>query len=244
MKTFLLILFSLCWGLSSNSQEKNVYNYFVQVIKTPDSNTKIEINKKGDTVLVAYYNTQDLINRTNQEFVKVYKGTPFFKNGWYKGALLTDNGASLNFTMAYNVQKDEVYMVNNPTESAVSIKPIGFSMEGHTFRQFKDRYYESIYEGKSLILKEHQCLLQLNRPIQKTGYESEGGENEYEGEFIKSVKYYLINEGKFKEIPLSKRIFRLFGEHGKTVEAFAKTKELSPNNEGSLIALFKYFESL
>lgn len=94
MKTFLLILFSLCWGLSSNSQEKNVYNYFVQVIKTPDSNTKIEINKKGDTVLVAYYNTQDLINRTNQEFVKVYKGTPFFKNGWYKGALLTNNGAS------------------------------------------------------------------------------------------------------------------------------------------------------
>ncbi|MBV5280616.1 MAG: hypothetical protein J0651_05110, partial [Actinobacteria bacterium] len=42
----------------------------------------------------------------------VYKGTPFFKNGWYKGVLLTDNGASLNFTMAYNVQKDEVYMVS------------------------------------------------------------------------------------------------------------------------------------
>lgn len=90
-----------------------------------------------------------------------YENTPFFKNGCFKGVLLTDNGASLNFTM-----------------------------------------------------------------------------------FIKSVKYYLINEGRFKEVPLNKRIFKLFGEHGKTVEVYAKANELSPSKEGNIIALFKYFDSL
>jgi hypothetical protein len=244
MKTYLLFIFFLCLGFPSNSQDKSGYNYFVQDIKTPDNSTQIEINTKGDTVLVAYYKINNLISRSNQEFTKVYKGTPFFRNGWYKGVMRTDNGASLNFTMAYNIQKDEVYLVNDPTQEAKSIKPTEFEMEGHTFKQFKDRYYEFIYEGKSLIMKEYQCILQLNSSAQKTGYEPEGGASEYEGEFLKSAKYYLKNENKLKEIPLNKRVFKLFGEHSKTVEAYAKSNELRPNKEGGLLAIFKYFDSL
>lgn len=85
MKTYLFFIFFICLGFSSNSQDKSGYNYFVQDIKTPDNSTQIEINQKGDTVLVAYYKINNLISRSNQEFTKVYKGTPFLEMVGTKG---------------------------------------------------------------------------------------------------------------------------------------------------------------
>lgn len=244
MKTYLLFIFIICLGFSSNSQEKSGYNYFVQDIKTPDNSTQIEINKKGDTVLVAYYKVNNLISRSNQDFTKVYKGTPFFRNGWYKGVLRTDNGASLNFTMAYNIQKEEVYLASIPGQDATVMRPQSFTLLGHTFRQYKNQYYEVIYEGGSQLWKEYQCTLHLSKSGQRTGYEAEGGVNEYDGEFVKSVKYYLKEEDRLKEIPSKNRLFKLFGDKSADVKNYAKNAKLNLSAEHSLVTIFRFYDSL
>ncbi len=238
------LLFLLFLGQWVCAQEKKLYSYFVPQTKTADSDNHIEVNKKGDTVLVAHYRAIDALNKTNNEFTKVYKGTPFFKNGWYKGFIVESNGHQSDCIMEYNIQQGFVYLVTDTLLDATQMRPPEFSLEQHIFKLFKNEYFEPIYEGKNVILKEYQCLLQSNRPVQRTGYETEGGENEYEGEFIKSVKYYLKNGAKLKAIPTGRKIFKLFGNQGKTVESYAKSRNLNPEKEADLIDIFKYFDSL
>jgi hypothetical protein len=245
MKTILIVfLLILCRLLETVAQEKKLYSYFVPQTKTADSDNHIEVNQKGDTVLVAHYRAIDALNKTNNEFTKVYKGTPFFMNGWYKGFVEEKNGHQSEFVMAYNIQKGLVYLVTDPLMEATQMRPPLFSMKQHTFKLFKNEYFEPIYEGKTVILKEYQCMLKSNRPTQRTGYETEGGESEYEGEFVKSVKYYLQNGDVLKAIPIGKRIFKLFGNQAKMVEAYAQSNRLNPEKEAELIAIFKYFDAL
>jgi hypothetical protein len=244
MKTTILTLLLLGCDLRMAAQEKKLYSYFVPETKTPDSATRIEVNQKGDTVLIASYRTLDAINKTNNEFTKVYKGTPFFKNGWYKGFILENNGRQSDFLMAYNLQKEVVYLVTDPLLEATVMKPPTFWLEGHTFKLIKGRYFEPIYEGKTMILKDYQCLLQPSRATQRTGYETEGGDNEYEGEFVKFVKYYLVIGDKWREVTTGKRFYKLFGNQAEIIETYVKLNALNPNKEKDLSMIFKYFEAL
>ncbi|NBB19041.1 hypothetical protein GVN20_06710 [Runella sp. CRIBMP] len=235
-------LFFLCFW--AKAQENKPYNYIVPESKIADSDHTIEVNKKGDTVFIAHYKGQDLINRSNQDFVRTYKGTPFFKNGWYRGKVQTGTGMEWEFVMAYNIQKEEVYLSNNPNMEATVMRPVSFTMAGHTFRQYKNQYYEVIYEGGSQIWKEYGCTLVFSKSGQRTGYEAEGGVNEYDGEFVKTVKYYLKEGDKLREIPSKNRLFKLFGAKSNDVKNYAKTKGLNLSKETNLVSLFRYYDSL
>lgn len=241
MKKTVITFFVLGYSLSVAAQEKKLYSYFVPEIKTPDNATRIEINPKGDTVLIASYRTIDAINKTNNEFTKIYKGTPFFKNGWYKGFIVENNGRESGFLMAYNLQKKVIYLVTDPLLEATPMKPQTFWLEGHTFKLIKGKYFEPIYEGNSIILKEYQCLLQSSRATQRTGYEAEA---EYEGEFVKFVKYYVVIDDKWREITMGKRFYKLFGNQAETMETYVKKNALNPSKEKDLAMIFKYFEAL
>ncbi|MFN8355750.1 MAG: hypothetical protein U0Y10_14935 [Spirosomataceae bacterium] len=225
-------------------QQNNQYGYFVRQVKVPGgSDSKIVVNSKHDTTLVAYYKMQDALNNTFQEFTKVYKGTPFFKNGWYKGSLAMETGSAVSFVMAYNVEKNVVYIIENDTQDARLIRPQTFTLEGHSFKLINGGYYEPIYTNKSVILKEYTCKLSANRPQQRTGYESEGGENEYEGVFNKSVNYFLYKNEEFIPIPKNKRIFKLFGEKQAEMEQYAKSAAIKLDSDAGLKALFSYYDS-
>ncbi len=226
------------------AQDKQSYIYSLPESKIADSDHKIEINKKGDTVFVAHYKVQDLKNRSNQDFIKTYKGTPFFKNGWYRGKVKTDSGMEWEFVMAYNIQKEEVYLSSDPKLDATVMRPAYFTMEGHTFRQFKNQYYEVIYEGKNQVWKEYICTLYFSKSQQRTGYEAEGSSDEYDGEFVKSTKYYLNQKGRLVGIPSGKRGFKLFGEHQKTVAEYAKLHKIKLDSEKGLVNVWGYYESL
>jgi len=233
-----------CWLSNVEAQEKKLYNYLSPEIKTVDHDSRIEVNKGGDTVLVASYKAFDAVNKVNSTFSKMYKGTPFFKNGWFKGRTVEKNGVEASYVMLYNQQKGLLHVMVDPLLEAIVLKPAEFTIQNHRFILVKNQYYEPIYEGKTMILKEHQCVLRLNRNLQNTGYEASGNESEFEGEFIKTVKYFLYEDGKLSVIPSGKRFFKLFGNQAKEVELFAKDKQLVLTSEKDMIEIVKYFNPL
>lgn len=239
----LTLLFFGCFCAIAQEKQQP-YNYFVREARITDLGHEIEVNKKGDTVFIAHYREQNQINGSNQDFIKTYKGTPFFRNGWYRGKFQTDTGMEWEFLMAYNIQKEEIYLSGGPNQDATVMRPPSFSMQGHTFRYFKNQYYEVIYEGESQLWKKYECTLHFNKSEQRTGYEVEGGANEYDGDFLKSAKFYLKEGNKLRELPTKNRLFRLFGAKSDDVKNYAKTKGINPGTEHSLVSLFKFYDSL
>ncbi|CAH0995861.1 hypothetical protein EMA8858_01989 [Emticicia aquatica] len=246
MKTYLvyfaLLLFSNeIFGQISN----NKYDYFLRKIQVPgSSDSRIVVNKKnGDTTLQAYYNSRDVVNNTNQEFTKIYKGTPFFKNGWFRGKLSSEGGKELEFLMAFNIQKNELYIVEDLNKDAVTIKPESFTIEGHHFSKFLNAYYEVIYISNNTLLKEHSCVLHANS-IEKTGYEASGGTGEYEGEFVKTSKFFLLKGEEVVQFPKGKHFYALFGDKKPLIEEYIKLNNINLKSENGIVSTLKYYDSL
>lgn len=246
MKLYLTLVFSLLFlGEIFGQITNNKYDYFLRKLQVAgSSDTKIVVNKKGDTTLQAYYNSRDVVNNTHQEFTKTYKGTPFFKNGWYKGSITTETGKNMEFLMAFNVQKNELYVVEDPNKDAITLKPESFTIAGHHFSQFNKTYYEVIYISKNIILKEHSCTLSGNGSVEKTGYEASGGVNEYEGEFIKSSKLFMLKQDEVVQLPRSKQLLSIFGNKKVEVEKFVKENSINLKSENGIVSVFKYYDSL
>lgn len=237
-----LISFNLTFG-----QKTNTYDYFLRKMSIPDNgDSKIVINpKNGDTTFQAFYNSRDVVNNTHQDFTKIYKGTPFFKNGWYKGTFSTQNGKDLSFLMAFNVQKNELYVVEDPKKNAVSLKPESFMIAGHHFSQFQKTYYEVVFISKNTILKEHSCTLSGNGTVEKTGYEVSGGVGEYEGEFVKSSKLFLLKQNdEVVQLPKGKQLLKFFGDKKEIIENYVKENNINLKSENGIINVFKYYDSL
>ncbi|WP_435356658.1 hypothetical protein [Emticicia sp. SJ17W-69] len=246
MKTYLALLSVLLFSCEIFGQiSNNKYDYFLRKLQIPgSSDTKIVVNKNGDTTLQAYYNSRDVVNNTHQDFMKIYKGTPFFKNGWYKGTISTESSRDMEFLMAFNVQKNELYVVEDPQKDAITIKPEAFTIEGHHFSQFNKAYYEVIYISKNTILKEHSCTLTGNGTTEKTGYEASGGVGEFEGEFIKSSKLMMLKQDEVVQLPKGKQLFNLFGDKKPLVEDYAKVNKINLKSENGIVNIFKYYNSL
>ncbi|WP_394994450.1 hypothetical protein [Emticicia sp.] len=246
MKLSLTFIIFLLFFNNIHGQKPNTYDYFLRKIQIPgSSDSKIIVNKNnGDTTFQAYYNSRDIVNNTHQEFTKTYKGTPFFRNGWYKGKISTENGKDMEFLMAFNVQKSELYVVEDPSKDALTIKPQAFTISGHHFSQFEKAYFEVIYISKSVILKEHSCVLNANSSVEKTGYEISGGVGEYEGEFIKSSKYFMLKQDEVVQLPKGKQLLNLFGNKKDVVGEYIKENKINLKSENGIVSVFKYYDSL
>lgn len=235
----LLFLFSeQIFGQITN----NKYDYFLRKMQIAgSSDSKIVVNKKnGDTTFQAYYNSRDVVNNTQQEFTKTYKGTPFFKNGWYKGKISTESGKDMEFLMAFNVQKNELYIVEDINKDAIAIKPEAFTIMGHHFSKFENAYYEVVHISKNTLLKEHSCVLHSSN-TEKTGYEASG---EYEGEFVKSSKFFILKDESVIQLPRGKNFLNLFGDKKPLVEQYVKANNINLKTENGLVSTFKYYDSL
>ena len=245
MKTyygFILLLFFSSKPFAQGNDKSNGYDFIARTAHTQDNgNTKIVVKSNGDTTLEAYYVSKELVNSLHQEFTKTYKGTPFFRNGWYKGVVKIQNEQSKEFLMAYNVQKSEVYVIGDNKGNTVTLRPESFTIAGHHFSKFNNAYYEIIYISKNTILKEHSCTMSRN---EKTGYNVSGGVGEYEGEFSKTSKYLLLRDDEPVKMPKNKKFLELFGEKKPLVEQYIKVNKINLKSENGIVSTLKYFDSL
>ena len=236
--TILLLFSNQIFGQITN----NKYDYFFRKIQIAgSSDSKIGVNKNnGDTTFQAYYNSRDVVNNTEQEFTKTYKGTPFFMNGWYKGKISTESGKDMEFLMAFNMQKNELYIVEDIKNDAITLKPAAFTIMGHHFSKFENAYYEIIHISKNTLLKEYACVLHSSN-TEKTGYDSSG---EYEGEFVKSSKFFILKDESVVKLPRGKNFFNLFRDKKLLVEQYSKANNINLKTENGLVSTFKYYDSL
>lgn len=243
MKLYTFFIAALMLSSELFGQKTNTYDYFLRNVQMVGSNeSKIVIDKEtGDTTFQAFYNSRDVVNNTHQEMVKTYKGTPFFKNGWYKGTISTENSKNLEFLMAFNVQKNELYVVKDPNQDAITIKPESFTIAGHHFSQFEKTYFEVIYISKNTLLKEYSCNLNANGMTQKTGYEVSGG---YEGEFMKTSKYFILKNDEVVQLPKGKQMLKVFDNKKIEVEKFVKENDINLKSENGIVSVFKFYNSL
>ncbi|MCU0338666.1 MAG: hypothetical protein MUE30_02185 [Spirosomaceae bacterium] len=244
MKAVLASCFWWLGGLWALAQDPSSREYFLREVKVPNYDAKIEVNQWGDTVFVNYYKSQDPLNKTYNEFTKTFKGTPFFKNGWYKGQVISEDGFPTSFQMAFNLQKNELYLISSLAREVVTMRPKTFVIEGHIFRQEQNRFFENVYLGKTTLLKEYSCRLELFQSYQKTSYDAQSNAQGYEGEFVKTAKYYVKEGEKLKEVVTRKKLSKHFGEKQKAVELFIKTNNLNPKKEADLVAVFRHYDSL
>ncbi|WP_337044497.1 hypothetical protein [Emticicia sp. 17c] len=222
------------------------YNYFLRETKIADNNnTRIVITDKGDTTLVAEYKSQDVVNKTHQEFTKVYKGTPYFKNGWYNGKIGSESGKDLSFLMAYNLQKQVVYIVEKPDADATPVRPDEFTIAGHTFRKYENIFLETLYMQKNILLKSYECVLSADGFFEKTGYEAQGGEFAYQGEFRKSYKYFTIQDDLLRAVSIGKKALQTFPRAKRgALQRYVKENGINLKTEEGLVAVFRYYDTL
>ena len=79
---------------------------------------------------------------------------------------------------------------------------------------------------------------------EKTGYEASGGVNEYEGEFIKSSKYFLLKQDEVVQLPKGKQMLKLFGNRKIEVENYIKENNINLKTENGIVSVFKFYNSL
>lgn len=207
------ILFSLHSLVLAQNPTNNYFLNEVGMYSTPDS--KISINANGDTVMVmnfsggAHPNTQ-----VRNELSKVFMGTPYFKHRWDKGTITMPNESPEEVFMAYNVEKDLVYVSFPKVPEAIALRPKEFSFLGSNFKNYFKEYknagigfYEILVAGEKPLLKKHKCIVVADKIEGYTGYEVNSSKK-LDGEFVKQFSYYTITNDKVSLIKSTRNLQR------------------------------------
>lgn len=233
----------------SRSAKKSQHEYFVRENLIPADESLIEIRGK-DTVLVSYYKFTNPGNNSYQEMTRVYKGTPYFRNGWYKGFFNNTNGKAVSFSMAFNVEKGIVYYVDTGENKTIEAFPDEFTIGNTYFKAFdkrganinhKKHYYEVLYSGKSQLLKQHICKYISLDFKNRSGYDVMT-ESTFEGMFSKTAQYYLVVDNEFRRVEKNDKFLKVFGSKKPIIEQHIIDNKLSLEVENDLKEILKFYD--
>lgn len=215
---------------------------FIDKLTLVSSDSRIEVNGKGDTVLISEFRNPNIKLQTNSDMTKIYKGTPFFKNGWFYGSMILDGALTTKGFMAYNLTTNTIYFSLNEKQNAIEIKPDEFTIKGIVFRKYTKQYvasgeiyYQQLVEGEFELFKQYYCKYNPRNLGETTGYEMSG--DGFEGYFEKELIYYTIYNNKMERIG---KKFSVFNQNEGKAKNFAKNNNLSLKKEIDLIKIVKF----
>ena len=187
------------------------------------TNSKIDVSANGDTVMILDFNSG--INPSTQSrnvMIKTFLGTPYFKHKWANGKIQLPGEKEEEAFMAYNVEKDLVYVSFPHIEEAATITPSRFDLHGSQFRKFDNSYenagrgfYEVLDEGEFTLLKKYKCVVRTGKIESNNGYEASGAGG-YDGEFYQYYDYYILYEDRINIIKGQKHFQKYFQRKGVT----------------------------
>ncbi len=240
----LAILFQIAsYGQAVNMAPRKQHEYFVRENQIPAYQSLISRAANGDTVLTSYFKFNNPASNGFQEFTRVYKGTPFFQNKWSKGSFNNINGKPIPFLIAYNIEKSMVYYVNEGLNQTVEVKPDEFTIDNHFFKAYgkTKTYFEVMHDGKWKLLKQHVCTNIKTNINDDSGYDVRH-EDDYEGTFMKSNKYFLLTDDDPKIIEKKEKFVKFFGKIQSEISQFITENQLSTKSESDLLKIFKFAE--
>lgn len=251
MKKILLFCVVVAHALTAFSQNTQTKYFIDKMALESTSDSKIEVNALGDTVMVMYFRAYTNPNTQNQtNLTKVFKGTPYLKNKWANGIIYIDGQNPTKVFMAYNIEKERVYVMYPKLKEAIELWPDGIDFEGISLRKYtgiyenaSKAYYQTIHQGSIKLLKEYKCKLNAESLENKTGYESSNA-GDYAGEFEKSSKFYLVYNNVLQLVNSNKKLLKALPTNQDKVEAFIKDEKINIQNEPDLLRVISYYESL
>jgi hypothetical protein len=248
MKNLLFFaLFSFTFS-STFSQES------INLLDSPfmySTGSRIEINSKGDTILVSEQVTSIANGQNRQlattpnrfvarggDIVLEFKGTPYFINQWHEGEITLEDNEILKGFIAYDVVYNSVYFTENTDVLASLVQPKSFTINANTFflldemedRELNPFYYTSIVEGT------HQLLRRENgKFIKKDFFSYNNTQNEFSGEYVKESLHYLYSEGELVKISPKASFFAKLGTKSIQAKKIVQDENLDLNKIEDII---------
>ena len=234
-------IFLLFAFIQTHGQNKTTA-MFIDKLSLVSSDSRIEVNEKGDTVLISEFANPNIKLQTNSGLTKTYKGTPFFNNGWFSGSMILDGSVANKGLMAFNLITNTLYFSVGEKQNAIEIKPDEFTIKGIVFRKYTKQYvaageiyYQKLVEGEFELFKQFYCKYNPRNVGDTNGYEMSG--DGFEGYFEKELIYYTIYNNKMERVG---KKFSVFGENEEKAKNFAKNNNLSLKKENDLIKIVKF----
>lgn len=220
-------------------------SYFIDKLSIQASDSKIEIIGK-DTVLVSEYKNPNIKLQSRNDFRMLYKGTPFYNNSWFNGTIMMEGGGVSKGFMAFNLITNSLFFSIGPNKEAVEIRPLQFTINGNTFRKYRnqyvaagDLYYEKLVDGDIELFKNIKCKYLPAVAGEKNGYEQTG--DGFEGYFVKETIYYINYHDKMQRVG---KKFKIFDENEGKAKEFAEKNNLNIQNPSDLIKIVKHLNGL
>jgi hypothetical protein len=243
-KISLMILFTSLLGIAH--AQNSPAAYFLDKVNSASTGSRIDVNSKGDTILVSEYKTANVKLNSQQSFERYYMGTPYFNNGWYQGKMVLRGGEPVEGLMAYDLVRGSVYFSKNANSQAIELKPDEFSLNGHNFSKFNNEiegagnsFYETLVGSQPMLLKMYDCSYSPTKTDVDNGYGSASA-NAYEGEYSKKEKYYMVIDNKMVLASKKKAFLKSLGKHRTAAMKYVESKKLNLKNQADLIILAKY----
>lgn len=153
--------------------------------------------------------------------------------------------------MRYNAFADEIEIKKNATDEdygALIKDPdifVKIGKEVYVFVPFegsneKGGYFSVLSDGKTYDLYKKTTSIFREAKKAKTTYERDTPPS-----FSKSVKYYLVQDGTFLEMPSGKsKVIKMMDQKKNEIKSYIKQNKLDIDKEADLIKLVSYFDSL
>lgn len=178
---------------------------------------------------------------------EAYANPNFLEGSIFQGEKL----ARSSVPMRYNAFADEIEIKKNPTDKtygALIKDPDVFVKLGQDLYVFipfqgsneKGGYFNVLSDGKTYDLYKKTTSIFQEPKKAETSYRKDTPPS-----FIKSVKYYLVENGTFLEMPSSKsKVLKMMDSKKSEIKSYIKTNRLDLDKEEDLIKIVSYFDSL
>lgn len=177
---------------------------------------------------------------------KNLKGSLYVYEDFLPAKLNTNNTI---YSVNYNAYQDEMVIKNKSRLFSVaknegnSVTLIGTKKKYVVFNhKGNPGFFVELYNGDKAALLLKERIKYYEAVEAKTGYD------EYQPPALKREKdklYIGYADNSTKEIPNKKKdIFKLFKNHEKEIEKYAKSQKLNPKKQQDLVELVKYYNGL
>lgn len=153
--------------------------------------------------------------------------------------------------MRYNAYADEIEIKNHVSEenygALMKDESIYVKLEKNIYvfipydgSNEKGGYFNIIADGKTYDLYKKTTAVFIEPKKAKTNYESDSAPT-----FEKTIKYYLVQNGTFLEMPSTKsKVLKVMDSKKKEIKDYINENNLDVDKEIDLVKVFTYFDSL
>lgn len=241
-----LIFFSVLFEAVAQSQSDS---FFVNDINLKSSSSQIEVTPKGDTIMVAYFDGNDIVNQSTRSGNKKYIGTPFYGNRWFPGTVSSRPGDESKGMIAFNVVDNKISYSPDNNTTPIDLEPSKFVLNGVVFEKLNiavpkagNFYYSILEDGNVRLVKQYGGRYVPIVEKEEKAY-TNTKEKEYEGKFVKQYEYYLLVGSEMILVNKKSKLIKDLGSLGSKAEQYIKSEKLDIKSTSDLIKLTQHLNS-